>query len=62
MSMLQKYNGYTSKVLKVNIVSHLIRFMNIYEEYNSFLMHDLNWFTFLFLFRMTTYKGSWRGN
>ncbi|SCO66688.1 cytoadherence linked asexual protein 7 [Plasmodium vivax] len=56
MSMLQKYNGYTSKVLKVNIVSHLIRFMNIYEEYNSFLMHDLNWFTFLFLFRMTTYK------
>eukprot|EP00366_Plasmodium_knowlesi_P001137 XP_002258634.1 cytoadherence linked asexual protein (clag),putative [Plasmodium knowlesi strain H] len=56
MSMLQKYNGYMSKVLKVNVVSHLIRFMNIYEEYNSFLMHDLNWFTFLLLFRMTTYK------
>ncbi|GAW80422.1 cytoadherence linked asexual protein [Plasmodium gonderi] len=56
MSMLQKYNVYTTKILKVNIVSSLIRCMNIFEEYNNFLMHDLNWFTFLFLFRMTSYK------
>ncbi|KEG01971.1 cytoadherence linked asexual protein 9, putative [Plasmodium vinckei vinckei] len=56
VSMLQKYYNYITQNLKVNALNNLSNKMHIYESYNNFLMHDLNWFTFLFLFRMTTYQ------
>ncbi|SBS95467.1 cytoadherence linked asexual protein (CLAG), putative [Plasmodium ovale curtisi] len=56
MSMLQKFYGYTTKVLKINIISSLIRQMQICDDYNNFLMHDLNWFTFLFLFHIPSHS------
>ncbi|SCN59999.1 cytoadherence linked asexual protein 9, putative [Plasmodium chabaudi chabaudi] len=54
--MLLKYYNYITQVLNVNTLNSLTNIMHIYESYDSFLMHDLNWFTFLFLFRMTTYQ------
>ncbi|CAD2090618.1 cytoadherence linked asexual protein 9, putative [Plasmodium vinckei brucechwatti] len=57
VSMLQKYYNYITHVLNVDVLNYLINRMQIYEGYDNFLMHDLNWFTFLFLFRMTTYQG-----
>ncbi|CXI37426.1 cytoadherence linked asexual protein 9 [Plasmodium berghei] len=54
--MLQKYYNYITHVLNVNVLRNLTDKMHIYESYDNFLMHDLNWFTFLFLFRMTTYQ------
>ncbi|ETW56849.1 hypothetical protein PFUGPA_01181 [Plasmodium falciparum Palo Alto/Uganda] len=56
MSMAQKFYIFVTKILKVNNISSFITNMNIYEDYSNYLMHDLNWYTFLFLFRMTTYK------
>ncbi|SPJ10411.1 cytoadherence linked asexual protein 9 [Plasmodium sp. DRC-Itaito] len=56
MSMAQKFYIYVTKILKVNNISFFITNMDIYEDYSNYLMHDLNWYTFLFLFRMTTYK------
>ncbi|EAA18273.1 PyRhopHA1 paralog [Plasmodium yoelii yoelii] len=54
--MLQRYYNYVTQILNVSILSNLTDKMHIYESYDNFLMHDLNWFTFLFLFRMTTYQ------
>ncbi|EUD63914.1 hypothetical protein C922_05707, partial [Plasmodium inui San Antonio 1] len=56
-SMLQKYYNYVAKVVKIDKVSTLIRNVNIYEDYDNFLTNDISWYTFLLLFRLTSYKG-----
>ncbi|CRG84145.1 cytoadherence linked asexual protein, putative, partial [Plasmodium relictum] len=55
ITMLQKFYIYVTEVLKINNISSLIKNMNIFEDYSNFLMHDVNWFTFLLLFRLTSY-------
>ncbi|KMZ86869.1 cytoadherence-linked asexual protein (CLAG) [Plasmodium vivax Brazil I] len=56
-SMLQKYYNYVANVVKIDNVSTLIRNVDIYEDYDNFLTNDINWYTFLLLFRLTSYKG-----
>ncbi|CRG99902.1 cytoadherence linked asexual protein, putative [Plasmodium relictum] len=56
ISMLQKFYIYITEVVKVNNINSLIKDMNVYEDYDNFLTHDINWYTFLLLFRLTTYK------
>ncbi|KAI4834567.1 cytoadherence linked asexual protein [Plasmodium brasilianum] len=55
-SMLQKFYMYTTKVVNINNISTLIRNMNVYEDYDNFLTNDLNWYTFLLLLRLTSFK------
>ncbi|SOV20297.1 cytoadherence linked asexual protein 3.1, putative [Plasmodium sp. gorilla clade G2] len=55
-SMLQKFYVYLTKGLKIQKVSSLMRTLDIYQEYSNFLSHDINWYTFLFLFRLTSFK------
>ncbi|SOV11116.1 cytoadherence linked asexual protein 3.1, putative [Plasmodium sp. gorilla clade G2] len=55
-SMVQKFYVYLTKGLKIQKVSSLIRTLDIYQEYSNFLSHDINWYTFLFLFRLTSFK------
>ncbi|SOV20029.1 cytoadherence linked asexual protein 3.1, putative [Plasmodium sp. gorilla clade G2] len=55
-SMVQKFYVYLTKGLKIQKVSSLMRTLDIYQEYSNFLSHDINWYTFLFLFRLTSFK------
>ncbi|SOV20178.1 cytoadherence linked asexual protein 3.2, putative [Plasmodium sp. gorilla clade G2] len=55
-SMLQKFYVYLTKGLKIQKVSSLMRTLDIYQDYSNFLSHDINWYTFLFLFRLTSFK------
>ncbi|CRG84568.1 cytoadherence linked asexual protein, putative [Plasmodium relictum] len=55
-SMIQKFFSYVTEVVKVKNINILIKNMNIYEDYDNFLAHDINWYTFLLLFRLTSYK------
>ncbi|KOB89337.1 hypothetical protein PFDG_04887, partial [Plasmodium falciparum Dd2] len=55
-SMLQKFYVYLTKGLKIQKVSSLIKTLDIYQDYSNFLSHDINWDTFLFLFRLTSFK------
>ncbi|SOV20451.1 cytoadherence linked asexual protein 3.2, putative [Plasmodium sp. gorilla clade G2] len=55
-SMVQKFHVYLTKGLKIQKVSSLIRTLDMYQEYSNFLSHDINWYTFLFLFRLTSFK------
>ncbi|SOV10665.1 cytoadherence linked asexual protein 3.1, putative [Plasmodium sp. gorilla clade G2] len=55
-SMMQKFYVYLTKGLKIQKVSSLIRTLDIYQDYSNFLSHDINWYTFLFLFRLTSFK------
>ncbi|KOB88382.1 hypothetical protein PFDG_01971 [Plasmodium falciparum Dd2] len=55
-SMLQKFYVYLTKGLKIQKVSSLIKTLDIYQDYSNFLSHDINWYTFLFLFRLTSFK------
>ncbi|KAI4838715.1 cytoadherence linked asexual protein [Plasmodium brasilianum] len=55
-SMLQKFYIYTTKIINISNISTLIRNMNIYEEYDNFLTNDINWYTFLLLLRLASYK------
>nr|SPJ13400.1 cytoadherence linked asexual protein 3.1 [Plasmodium sp. DRC-Itaito] len=55
-SMLQKFYVYLTKGLKIQNVSSLIRTLDIYQDYSNFLSHDINWYTFLFLFRLTSFE------
>ncbi|SPJ08455.1 cytoadherence linked asexual protein 3.2 [Plasmodium sp. DRC-Itaito] len=55
-SMLQKFYVYLTKALKIQKVSSLIRTLDIYQDYSNFLSHDINWYTFLFLFRLTSFE------
>ncbi|SOV10681.1 cytoadherence linked asexual protein 3.1, putative [Plasmodium gaboni] len=45
-----------SNSLKIQKVSSLMRTLDIYQDYSNFLSHDINWYTFLFLFRLTSFK------
>ncbi|SOV84346.1 cytoadherence linked asexual protein 3.2, putative [Plasmodium sp.] len=56
LSMIQKLYVYLSKGLKIQKVSSLMRTLDIYQDYSNFLSHDINWYTFLFLFRLTSFK------
>ncbi|SOV13886.1 cytoadherence linked asexual protein 3.1, putative [Plasmodium sp. gorilla clade G2] len=56
LSMLQKFYVYLTKGLKIQKVSSLMRTLDIYQDYSNFLSHDINWYTFLFLFRLTSFK------
>ncbi|CRG95253.1 cytoadherence linked asexual protein 3.2, putative [Plasmodium gallinaceum] len=56
VSMFQKFYTYVTEVVKVNNISSLIKDMNVYEDYDNFLTNDINWYTFLLLFRFSTYK------
>ncbi|CRG85455.1 cytoadherence linked asexual protein, putative [Plasmodium relictum] len=58
ITMLQKFYIYVIEVLKINNISSLIKNMKIFEDYSNFLMHDVNWFTFLLLFRLTSYMSN----
>ncbi|SOV20283.1 cytoadherence linked asexual protein 3.1, putative [Plasmodium sp. gorilla clade G2] len=55
-SMVQKFYVYLTKGLKIQKVSALMRTLDMYQEYSNFLSHDINWYTFLFLFRLTSFK------
>ncbi|SCQ12608.1 cytoadherence linked asexual protein 3.1, putative [Plasmodium sp.] len=55
-SMIQKFYVYLTKGLKIQKVSSLMRTLDIYQDYSNFLSHDINWYTFLFLFRLTSFK------
>ncbi|SBT01442.1 cytoadherence-linked asexual protein (CLAG), putative [Plasmodium ovale curtisi] len=55
-SMLQKYYNYVINVIKINNINNLIRNVNFYEDYDNFLTNDINWYTFLLLFRLTSYE------
>ncbi|SBS80618.1 cytoadherence linked asexual protein, CLAG, putative [Plasmodium ovale curtisi] len=55
-SMLQKFYTYTTRIINTNSVSALIKNLNVYEEYDNFLSNDIDWYTFLLLFRLTSYK------
>ncbi|SCQ12807.1 cytoadherence linked asexual protein 3.1, putative [Plasmodium sp.] len=55
-SMIQKFYVYLNKGLKIQKVSSLMRTLDIYQDYSNFLSHDINWYTFLFLFRLTSFK------
>lgn len=57
-SMLQKYYNYVINVIKINNINNLIRNVNFYEDYDNFLTNDINWYTFLLLFRLTSYEGN----
>lgn len=57
-SMLQKFYTYTTRIINTNSVSALIKNLNVYEEYDNFLSNDIDWYTFLLLFRLTSYKGN----
>ncbi|SCQ12587.1 cytoadherence linked asexual protein 2,putative [Plasmodium sp.] len=53
--MLQKFYVYLTKGLKIQKVSSIMRTLVIYQDYSNFLSHDINWYTFLFLFRLTSF-------
>ncbi|SOV10652.1 cytoadherence linked asexual protein 3.1, putative [Plasmodium sp. gorilla clade G2] len=55
-SMMQKFYVYLTKGLKIQKVSSLMRTLDVYQDYSNFLSHDINWYTFLFLFRLTSFK------
>ncbi|GAW83216.1 cytoadherence linked asexual protein, CLAG [Plasmodium gonderi] len=55
-SMLQKFFTFVTKSININSVSTLIRNLSVYEEYNNFLTNDVNWYTFLLLLRLTSFK------
>ncbi|CRG96000.1 cytoadherence linked asexual protein, putative [Plasmodium gallinaceum] len=61
-SMLQKFYIYLTKVIKINNISLLMKNMITYEDYDNFLANDINWYTFLLLFRLTSYKGVYHDN
>ncbi|SOV75735.1 cytoadherence linked asexual protein 8 [Plasmodium sp. gorilla clade G3] len=54
-SMLQKFYIYVTQGLKLQKVTSLVRTLDIYQDYSNFLSHDVNWYTFLFLFRITSF-------
>ncbi|ETW52338.1 hypothetical protein PFUGPA_05345 [Plasmodium falciparum Palo Alto/Uganda] len=55
-SMLQKFYIYVTQGLKLQKVTSLVRTLDIYQDYSNFLSHDVNWYTFLFLFRITSFQ------
>ncbi|SOV22389.1 cytoadherence linked asexual protein 8 [Plasmodium sp. DRC-Itaito] len=55
-SMLQKFYIYVTQGLKLKKVTSLVRTLDIYQDYSNFLSHDVNWYTFLFLFRITSFQ------
>ncbi|CAA9990612.1 cytoadherence linked asexual protein, putative [Plasmodium knowlesi strain H] len=55
-SMLQKFFTFVTKIMNINSVSTLVRNLGVYEEYDNFLTNDINWYTFLLLLRLTSYK------
>ncbi|SOV20016.1 cytoadherence linked asexual protein 3.2, putative [Plasmodium sp. gorilla clade G2] len=55
-SMLQKFYLYLTKALNLQKVSSLVKTLDIYQDYSNFLCHDVNWYTFLFLFRLTSFE------
>ncbi|GAB68676.1 cytoadherence linked asexual protein CLAG [Plasmodium cynomolgi strain B] len=55
-SMLQKFFTFVTKIININSVSTLVRNLSVYEEYDNFLTNDINWYTFLLLLRLTSYK------
>ncbi|SCQ12658.1 cytoadherence linked asexual protein 3.2, putative [Plasmodium gaboni] len=61
-SMMQKFYVYLIKGLKIQKVSSLIRTLDVYQDYSNFLSHDINWYTFLFLFRLTSFRDIAKSN
>ncbi|ANQ10381.1 Cytoadherence linked asexual protein [Plasmodium coatneyi] len=55
-SMLQKFFTFVTKIIKTNSVSTLVRNLGVYEEYDNFLTSDIDWYKFLLLLRLTSYK------
>ncbi|KYO03636.1 cytoadherence linked asexual protein 2 [Plasmodium gaboni] len=55
-SMIQKFYIYLTKGLNIQKVSYLMKTLDIYQDYSNFLSHDINWYTFLFLFRLTSFE------
>nr|BAG09252.1 RhopH1/Clag2 [Plasmodium falciparum] len=55
-SMLQKFYIYLTEGLRIQKVSFLMKTLDIYQDYSNFLSHDINWYTFLFLFRLTSFE------
>lgn len=58
--MLQKFYIYVTQGLKLQKVTSLVRTLDIYQDYSNFLSHDVNWYTFLFLFRITSFQSNRR--
>nr|AAL57302.1 cytoadherence linked asexual protein-like protein [Plasmodium chabaudi] len=56
LSMVEKFYNYVTKVIEAKSLGSIVTNMNIYDEYDNLLSNDLNWYTFLFLFRLTSYK------
>ncbi|ETB61225.1 hypothetical protein YYC_01164 [Plasmodium yoelii 17X] len=56
LSMVNKFYNYVTKVIEANMLGNIVSNINIYDEYDNFLSNDLNWYTFLFLLRLTSYK------
>ncbi|SCO69591.1 cytoadherence linked asexual protein 7 [Plasmodium vivax] len=55
-SMLQKFFTFVTKIININSVSTLVRNLGVYEEYDNFLTNDIDWYKFLLLLRLTSYK------
>ncbi|SOV84341.1 cytoadherence linked asexual protein 3.1, putative [Plasmodium sp.] len=55
-SMIQKFYVYLTNVLKIQKVSSIMRTLDVYQDYSNYLSHDINWYTFLFLFRLTSFE------
>ncbi|SOV23556.1 cytoadherence linked asexual protein 3.1, putative [Plasmodium sp. DRC-Itaito] len=51
-----------SNSLKIQKVSSVMRTLVIYQDYSNFLSHDINWYTFLFLFRLTSFRDIAKSN
>ncbi|VEV58782.1 cytoadherence linked asexual protein 9, putative [Plasmodium vinckei vinckei] len=56
LSMVEKFYNYVTKVIETQSLGNIVTNENIYDEYNNLLSNDLNWYTFLFLFRLSSYK------
>ncbi|CAD2112573.1 cytoadherence linked asexual protein 9, putative [Plasmodium vinckei] len=56
LSMVEKFYNYVTKVIEAQSLGNIVTNENIYDEYENLLSNDLNWYTFLFLFRLSSYK------
>ncbi|SCL95664.1 Cytoadherence-linked asexual protein, putative, partial [Plasmodium chabaudi adami] len=58
LSMVEKFYNYVTKVIEAKSLGSIVTNINIYDEYDNLLSNDLNWYTFLFLFRLTSYESN----